>query len=529
MAGGPPRKTSAHAQIEADARLAAIVASSDDAIVAKTLEGIITSWNPAAERMFGFTAAEAVGRAITIIIPPERFPEEADVLARVRRGERVEHFETVRRTKAGRAIDISLSVSPIRNAAGEIVGASKIARDISDRKRAEAEREMLLAREHAARNEAEKANRIKDEFLATLSHELRTPLNAMLGWVRMLRMGRTDQVSTDRALETIERNTRLLNQLVEDVLDVARITTGAMRLEAHPVELVPIIEAAVESMRPAARAKDIRISLSLDPTVPPLSGDPARLQQIAWNLVSNAIKFTDRGGRVEVHLTQTETHAQIRVVDTGKGIASNFLPHVFDRFTQADSSTTRAHGGLGLGLAIARHLAELHGGRVWATSEGEGRGATFVAELPVPMVTGFAASLTATREARPAHVPNLKGVRVLIIDDDADTRDLVTAVLNDNDAAVLTAASVGDGLASLDREWPNVVLCDISLPDRDGYEFLREATRRTGDRVPIAAITAHARPEERERALAAGFRAHIAKPVDPLDLLREVARLAARS
>jgi PAS domain S-box-containing protein len=506
----------------ARARLAAIIDSSDDAIVSKTLDGIITSWNAAAQRLFGYTAEEAVGRSITMIIPHERLAEEDEVLRRVRRGDRMDHFETVRIRKDGSEVHISLTVSPIRDRTGRIIGASKIARDITERRNAEAEREMLLHREVVARGEAEKANRVKDEFLATLSHELRTPLTAMLGWIRMLRTRTTDPSTAERALDTIERNTKLLTQLVEDVLDVSRITMGTMRFDAQSVALIPIIEAAVESMRPAARAKAIQLGLFLDPDVPPIAGEPARLQQIVWNLVSNAIKFTPRGGRVEIHLTQVTSRVEVRVVDTGIGIAPQFLPFVFERFTQADGSTTRRHGGLGLGLAIVRHLVELHGGTVSVDSEGPGKGATFVVALPVPAV-----SVPGTRAASPMHGTRLHGVRVLVVDDDADARELVGAALGSEGARITTAASVDEALAALARERPDAVVCDVAMPERDGYEFVR-LLRARGDSIPVAALTAHARETERNRAAAAGFQLHIVKPVDPDELVGQIARLVGR-
>ena len=505
------------------ARLAAIIDSSDDAIVSKTLDGIVTSWNRAAERLFGYPADEVVGRSITLIIPPDRLSEEDEVLRRVRAGDRVHHFETIRVRKDGREVHISLTVSPIRDRTGRIIGASKIARDITERRQAEAERELLLQREVAARSDAEKANRIKDEFLATLSHELRTPLTAMLGWIHLLR----GRVSTDdalrRGLETIERNARAQARLVEDVLDVSRITMGTMRLDAQAVALIPIIEAAVESMRPAARAKAIHLELLLDPGAPSVAGEPARLQQIVWNLISNAIKFTPRGGRVEVHLRQVGSHVHIRVCDTGQGIDPEFLPFVFERFTQADSSTTRRYGGLGLGLAIVRHLVELHGGTVTASSEGPGRGATFVVALPVPSV----AAAELLDPAAAPRTPRLRGVRVLVVDDDGDARDLLNAVLTGDGARVVIAASVDDALAIFAADRPDVIVCDIAMPDRDGYDLVR-TLRARGDTVPIAALTAHARDGERTRALTAGFQAHLVKPVDPDELVSEVARLVGR-
>jgi PAS domain S-box-containing protein len=524
-----PSDTNPLSQLEQAAlRLAAIVDSSEDAIVAKTLDGIITAWNRAAERMFGYTAAEAVGRPITIIIPPERIDEEVEVLSRLRRGESIGHFETVRRHKSGAAVEISLSVSPIRTPGGQVIGASKIARDITERRRSEAERASLLAREQVARQQAEQANRIKDEFLAILSHELRTPLQAMLGWVSMLRQRRVDQAGADRAVDTIERNTRALARLVDDILDVSRITMGSLRLDLRPVELVPVIEAAVESFRPAARAKDIEVSLFLDPAVGPVGGDGARLQQVVSNLISNAVKFTPRGGRVEVRLDQDGSEAEIRVSDTGRGIAPEFLPRIFDRFTQEDEGSRRRYPGLGLGLAIVRHLVELHGGTVTAASRGEGHGAAFI--MRVPLLRGHVAGERWRPGAGPSGAVPLDGLRVLVVDDEKDARDVLAAVLEAAGATVAAASSGSGALALLDQERFDVALCDIAMPDLDGYDVVREVKRRRtpGRDVPVAALTAYANDHDRQRALAAGFEAHIAKPVEPDRLVREVARLAGR-
>lgn len=510
---------------EALVRLAAIVNSSDDAIISKTLEGVITSWNPAAERMFGYSAAEAVGRHITLIIPPDRLAEEGEVLRRLRLGQMVDHYETVRVRKDGGFVNVSVTVSPIRSRTGQIIGASKIARDVTYQRRAEAERTLLLSREQQARAQAEQANRVKDEFLATLSHELRTPLNAMLGWTRMLLEGRLAADAAYRALETIDRNIQLLTRLVEDVLEMSRITMGSVRLDVRPMTLIPMIEAAVDSIRPAARSKGIELGMFLDPAVGPISGDPTRLQQVVWNLMSNAIKFTSRGGRVQVHLTQQDSQAEIRVVDTGKGIPAEFLPRVFDRFTQADSTPTRRHGGLGLGLAIVRHLTELHGGTVRAASAGEGRGATFTVRLP--LLAMQMASIAEVRPRPPSRAGRLEGVRVLVVDDDPAARSLLLAVLQDAGAAVSAAASVAQGLEAVERDRPAVILCDLSMPDEDGYDMLRAVRRRSGDEaIPMAALTARARNEDRREALAAGFDAHIAKPVEPARLVDEVFRLA---
>jgi PAS domain S-box-containing protein len=350
---------------EVYARLAAIVDSSDDAIVAKTLEGNITAWNRGAERIFGYTAAEAVGRHITLIIPPERRNEEDEVLARVRRGEKVDHFETVRQSKDGRRIDISLTVSPIKNAAGQIIGASKVARDITERKRQE---ELL-----------KEANRAKDEFLAMVSHELRTPLNAILGWARI---ARRDPSATPRALEIVERNARHQAKLIDDLLDLSRIISGKLRLEIESLHIPRVIATAVESLRLAAEAKGVALELQLDAELPLILGDGQRLHQVICNLLGNSIKFTPAGGRVVLSARQTSSTAEIRVSDTGKGISPKFLPHLFEAFRQGDETSVRS--GLGLGLAIVRHLVELHGGTIRARSEGEGKGAVFTVTLPLP-------------------------------------------------------------------------------------------------------------------------------------------------
>jgi PAS domain S-box-containing protein len=367
---------------DAAAHLAAIVDSSDDAIVSKTLEGVITSWNRGAERIFGYTAAEAVGQHITLIIPPERRAEEDDVLARIRNGQSVNHFETVRVRKDGARIDISLTVSPMRNAAGRIIGASKIARDISDRVRGERERAELLAQAQAAREEAEAVNRSKDQFLAVLSHELRTPLNAIFGWARMLHEGVLDDTIRTRGTEAILRNAKAQLRLVEDLLDVSRIITGNMRLEMRPVDLRVVVEAALETVRPDAQAKDLQIQSVLDQDPGMVMGAADRLQQVVWNILTNSVKFTPRGGRIQVCLRRADSHVEIVVSDTGEGITADLLPHVFERFRQGDSSSTRSHGGLGIGLALVRHLVDLHGGSVRVHSAGRGHGTTVTVSLP---------------------------------------------------------------------------------------------------------------------------------------------------
>ncbi len=370
-----------HAE-EARALLAGIVDSSDDAIISKTLDGIITSWNAGAERIFGYAASEAIGQSIAIIIPPERRDEEIEIIERLRQGEKIEHFETRRVGKDGRQVAISLTVSPVRDRQGVVIGASKIARDISDRVRADEERTRLLASEQAARAEAEEANRAKDQFLATVSHELRTPLDAILGWAAILEQTGPADTRMTKGLQSIGRNTRTLAQLVDDLLDVSRMISGKMRIDTVALDLGDVIDAAVEAVLPAASAKDLDIHVVIDPAGRSMTGDPMRLQQAVWNLLSNAVKFTPDGGRVQVSTRVLHGDVEIAVSDSGIGIDAAFLPFIFDRFRQADDSSTRGHTGLGLGLAIVHHLVELHGGSVRAESDGPGTGTRVVIQLP---------------------------------------------------------------------------------------------------------------------------------------------------
>jgi PAS domain S-box-containing protein len=522
------------------ARLAAIVASSDDAIISKNLEGVVESWNDAAQRMFGYTAAEMVGRSITVLFPPDRMDEEPQILERLKRGERVDHFETTRLRKDGTPLDVSVTISPIRNASGRVIGASKIARDVTALKRVMADRERLLNAEQAARREAERATRMKDEFLATLSHELRTPLNAILGWAQVLRS--TDPATPDelaQGLETIERNARIQGQLIDELLDISRIISGRLRLDVRRVDLPAIVESAVDSVRPAADARGIRIYKVVDPNSGPVSGDANRLQQVLWNLLTNAIKFTPRGGNVQVFLQRIGSHIELTVSDTGQGISADFLPHVFARFSQADASTTRRHGGMGLGLAIVRHLVELHGGTVRASSRGEGQGATFTVALPVSALLDEPPHQDLPQPAAPpdavdpgASPPlalDLSGVHVLVVDDESDARQLVRRVLMNNGARVSVAATADEALDLLRRERPQVMLSDIGMPGEDGYQLLsrvRELSPEEGGQTPAVALTAFARSEDRRQALLAGFQLHVPKPVEPAELLAVVANLS---
>jgi signal transduction histidine kinase/CheY-like chemotaxis protein len=388
-----------------------------------------------------------------------------------------------------------------------------------------------------AYNDAQAANRLKDEFLATLSHELRTPLNAILGYARLLQTGMMKAEKRAHAIHTVERNATSLTQLVEDILDVSRIISGRIRLNIQPVDLPDVVSNAVETVQPAADAKQIRVQTILDPRAAPISGDPDRLQQIVWNLVSNAVKFTPKHGVVQVRLERVNSHVEIVVSDTGIGIAPDFLPHIFERFRQADSGTTREHAGIGLGLAIVRHLIELHGGTIHAASGGRDKGSTFRVRLPVMSVHH---DVSAERRVHPTTnlagtvtpLPDLAGVSVLAVDDDADARSLVSETLESRGARVVAVESAEEALATLERQRPDVVVADIGMAHSDGFDLIRRI-RQSDDpglrEIPAAALTAYARAEDRMKTLQSGFQMHLAKPVDPAELIVAVASLARRA
>ena len=688
--------------LAAKAYLAAIVDSADDAILSKDLNGVIQSCNASAERMFGYTSAELVGRPVRMLIPPERQPEEDDILSRLRKGERVDHFETVRMTKDGRRLDVSLTISPVRDDFGTVIGASKIIRDITTVRQMEAERIRLLQEtatvtetlndvgaivasdldrdkvvqavtdaatelttaefgaffynivnengesytlytisgapreafskfpmprntevfeptfrgtavvrsaditrdaryghnaphhgmpaghlpvrsylavpvkgrsgdaigglffghssvgrftEHHERlavgvaswasvalenarmyMSVQEASRIKDDFLASLSHELRTPLNAILGYARMLRTGIVGPDKKDKAIETIERNATSLTQIVEDVLDISRIVSGKIRLNVQPVELPDVVRNAIDGITPAADAKGLRVETIVDPDAAPVSGDPERLQQVLWNLLSNAVKFTNRGGKIQVRLERVNSHVEIAVSDTGIGIAPEFIPHVFERFRQADSGIARERGGLGLGLSIARQLIEMHGGTIHVFSGGINQGATFRVQIPLMIVHHVhddppRIHPRAAQSARKLVTPDLRDVRVLAVDDEADALNLVSEVLEAAGARVSTARSAADALRSLEADVPDVLVADLGMPVVDGFQFIDRVRRHpnAGVRdVPAAALTAYARSEDRMKALRAGFQIHLAKPIDPAELVTTIAALAKR-
>jgi PAS domain S-box-containing protein len=510
--------------------LTALIESADDAIISKTLEGIITSWNKGAERIFGYTADEVIGQPVTILIPAGQEDEEPAILARLRSGERIEHYETVRVRKDGRHIDISLTVSPIKGPKGDIIGASKIARDITE------QRQARKALDDAYR-QAEESSRLKEEFLATISHELRTPLSAILGWARMLRLGQLSKEIAAKALDTIERNARAQAQLIDDLLDVSRIVTGKLRMDVRPSDPNSFIDAAVEAVRPAAEAKGVRVQKVIDTGLISIPGDPVRLQLVNWNLLSNEIKFTPRGGRVQIRSERVNSHLEIVVSDTGQGITADFLPHVFDRFRQADQKTSRQHGGMGLGLAIVRHLVELHGGNVSATSEGEGQGATFTVRLPISPIYQLDPSHTrvhpAARDLLPPNesTERLDGLRILIVDDEPDTRDLLRQGLEYCGASVRVAGSAAEAVDAIVAEIPDILISDIGMPGIDGYDLIRQIRQlpaETGGKVAAVALTAYTRVEDRLQALRAGYDMHVPKPVELAELVAVAASVARR-
>jgi len=771
--------------------MAAVIDSANDAVVSKTLEGIITSWNKGAERIFGYKPDEIIGKPVLLLIPADLHSEEDVILSRIRAGERIEHYETIRRRKDGTLIDISLTVSPIKDSSGRIVGASKIARDVTDlkrakaqlhvsqqqyqtlfnsiddgfcviqmlfdenkkpidylfleanpafekhnglsdavgktarelvpgledvwfetygkialtgeatrleqgsdvmnrwfdlyafpvggaddgkvailftdiseRKRADREREQLFDQlqaerakldylfskapafvatmhgpEHIfemanpaylqlighrdvigkrvrdaipeiegqgfyelldsvfytgqpytgkelplevqrepdgpreqrfvdfvyqpifgtdgevtgifahgiditdqvrARHDAEAANRAKDEFLATLSHEIRTPLNAILGWSRMMSDGQLEPEVEEKALEAIQRNARVQAQLIDDILDVSRIISGKLKLDVRPIELFSVVEAAVDSVLPAAHAKEIRLQRTLDSGSSLISGDPDRLQQVVWNLLSNAIKFTPKGGRVQVRLERINSHIELIVTDTGTGIPAEVLPFIFDRFRQADQAITRKYGGLGLGLAIVRHLVEMHGGTVHVENIGENEGAIFTVRLP--LISMRSTDLKSADDQGREHptgggnVPfdcpqELEGLHILVVEDEEDSRVLIATVLEHCGAKVTTASSVTEAYQALLEHRPDILLSDLGMPGEDGYSLIkrvRSLPPEQGGNTPAAALTAYARVEDRMKVLRAGFQIHLPKPVEPAELVAVVANLAGR-
>ncbi len=413
--------------------------------------------------------------------------------------------------------------------------AASLEAEVKERQQAEERLRLALVGEQMARAEAETANRMKDEFLATVSHELRTPLNAIIGWSHLLQAGSLDQATASRALATIDRNAKVQAQLIEDILDVSRMITGKLRLNNEPVDIASVINAAIDSVQLAVDSKEIELEVTLDPSARHTLGDSSRLQQVVWNLLSNAIKFTPSGGRIEVKVKRAGRNLKIRVSDSGQGIGPDFLPFIFERFRQADGTTTRQHGGLGLGLAIVRHLVELHGGTITAESAGEGKGSTFIIKLPL------APSPQRNRESRKttgrlqekkdsnAHFssPSLDDVQVLLVDDDPDTLQILSLMLVESKANVQTAASVSEALELLEWYTPDVVVSDLAMPGEDGYSLIAKIrASENGKQIPTVALTSYVRVEDRARALSAGFSMFVPKPVEPNELITAIANLA---
>lgn len=507
----------------AEILLAAIIESSDDAIISKSLMGIVTSWNSGAQRIFGYNEEEMIGNPIAMLIPPERAEEEPEILRRLQLGERVDHFETVRVRKDGREIHVSVTISPIRNNDGVIIGASKVARDITEQK--EAQRQLALMMEEVKRND-----RMKGEFVATLSHELRTPLNAIVGWLEILKSDHLEKAELEEGLAAIERNTRSQVQMIEDLLDMSRIETGKIVLDLQALDVAAVCTAAISSIQPMLQAKDLRLTTAFDSVNGVVMGDRNRLQQIIWNLLTNAAKFTPKGGRIHITLERVNSHLELAVRDNGMGIPNELLPLIFERFRQGDASSTRHQGGLGLGLSISKHLVELHGGHLNARSGGRDQGATFIISLPV------AAAHYDERKSTAAHrnamldagmeKGDLFGYRILAVDDEEDSLTVLKKILMRHHAVVHAAASVDEALACLETFKPDLLLTDIGMPGRDGYDLLREMRNlKDGASIPAIALTALLRQEDRIRSLRSGFQMHLGKPVNTEELVAAIQNL----
>jgi PAS domain S-box-containing protein/excisionase family DNA binding protein len=526
------RKRAEEALRESEDRFRTVAETASDAIIMIDEASTIIFINAAAENIFGYTVEEMRGEHLTMLMPEYLRHIHRQSLDRyVRTGEKHTSWRAVELPglhKSGQEIPLELSFGEfIREGRHFFTG---IARDINERK--QLEQAIRLRAEELA-----EANRIKDEFLATLSHEMRTPLTSILGWAHLLEAGNLNEETSTRALEAIQRNAKSQAQLIEDLLDVSRVITGKLRLEVRPINLASVIEAAVDAVRPAAEAKGVELTMRLDHAVI-VSADPDRLQQVIWNLLSNSIKFTGVQGRIEIEFERAQAHARVVVRDTGIGISPDFLPHVFDRFRQADSTSTRHYGGLGLGLALVRHLVEMHGGTVEAASPGEGMGATFVVTLPVVAAVATTARrapalrLTDDPSLENYYGSELKDLCVLIVDDEEDARDLLKTVLVQCGAEVRAAGSTAQALALIARERPDVMVCDIGMPGEDGYALIsrvRALPPEQGGETPAVALTAYAREEDRVRALAAGFQVHLSKPIQPSKLVAVVASVAGRT
>lgn len=526
------------ARRQSEAKFKAIFEQALSGILLVSKDLVYLEANPAMCRILGRRREEIVGRHNSSFVPAGM---EQQSLAIAREVEERGHwrgiFALIRAD--GRHVDLEWSIA--RHSAPGVRLA--IVNDVTEQKAYEAERERLLRAERAAREEAERANRLKDEFLATLSHELRTPLNAIVGWSQILKHGQPTPEELIDGIDAIDRNAQSQAQLIADLLDVSRITSGKLRLDVRAIDPAQTIKAALETMGPAIAAKGIDLQTSLSPEAGLVQADPDRLQQVIWNLVSNAVKFTPRGGRIRVTLDRANSHVVITVWDNGQGIKPAFLPHLFERFRQEDATTKRNQGGLGLGLAIVKHLVEMHGGTIAASSEGEGQGATFTVRLPVPVLaTPPAATSSASGEETDGEMLEpledqtltmlppaaLAGVRVLVVEDDPDARAVLRRLLSRRGAEVREAASVPAALATLSEFTPDVLVSDVGLPQQDGYDLVRtlRATGHSAETLPAIALTAFARAEDRVQSMLAGFQLHLPKPVEAAQLLQAVAALA---
>ncbi|MGH8228588.1 MAG: PAS domain-containing hybrid sensor histidine kinase/response regulator [Steroidobacteraceae bacterium] len=532
-AGLETESSTAAPDLEAQRGLGALIAQAREyAVFTVDLHGRATAWTEGVQRLIGWPREEFMGLPIEKLFAPEDIARgvHRKELRRAAEEGAVGTDQWLKR-KDGSLFFASGTTSRLLDAGGHVVGFSKIIRDRTAWKLAQDERDMLLESERKARQEAQAANRQKDEFIATLSHELRSPLNAIVGWVHVLRSRAEASSEIARGLEVIERNARAQAQVVNDLLDMSRILSGEIELQAREVSVRRIVAAALEAVRPAAQAKHLDMSVVLDPDVDRLRGDPSRLQQALWNLLSNAVKFTPVGGRVSVASARNDSHVEISVSDTGAGIASAFLPFVFDRFRQADCSA-RLHGGLGLGLAIVKSLVELHGGSVRCMSAGDNQGATFSVRLPLPAsdaaTAGIEEPAAPLRNPALESLPRLDGVVALVVDDEADSLVFCGRLLEDRGARVLLAVDAQQALEQLVSERIDILLSDVGMAGVDGYSLIARV-RTLADahtaRIPAIAVTAYARAEDRERLLLAGFQMHIGKPIEPRELVAGVASL----
>lgn len=524
---------------EATRRLEFHVESSPLAVVEWDSDFRVSRWSASAEGLFGWKAEDVLGKHVN----EWRFvfADDVDAVAlvtnRQREGVEVQGVTRNRNyTRDGSILYCEWYNSVLRDERGKLVSVLSLVLDVTARQSAEEERAASLLRERDARKHAEEADRLKDEFLATLSHELRTPLTSILGWASMIRNGEVEGSNASRAIETIERNARSQARLIDDLLDVSRIITGNLRLDLHPLNLGPIVDAALDALRPTADVKGMKLQTHFVPAQCLVKGDPNRLRQVIWNLLSNAIKFTPRHGSVSIDLTCVESTARLTISDTGDGISPEFLPYVFDRFRQAEGSISRKQGGLGLGLAVARHLVELHGGTIRAESDGLGRGAVFTVDLPLAQERRDPARAEERRrevERRRSRVGavRLDGVHVLLVEDDDDSRKLLGTMLKRYGARVTSTKSAAEALAVFESEKPDVLISDIGMPDQDGYELMRKLralSPERGGNTPAIALTGYASRKDRERALSSGYQQHMAKPIEQVDMIKAIAALVGR-